>query len=118
MLAGCLALAGLPGARADEPAEVHPDLVTGELSNGLEYQILPLVGREGVAFRLLVWVGSQAETDDNRGIAHFVEHMAFRTTRRFADGEMDQAMAKAGAAFGRDHAAYTGRWTTTYHLDL
>ncbi|MDP1640822.1 MAG: insulinase family protein [Phenylobacterium sp.] len=118
VLAGCLALAGLPGARADEPAEVHPDLVTGELSNGLEYQILPLVGREGVAFRLLVWVGSQAETDDNRGIAHFVEHMAFRTTRRFADGEMDQAMAKAGAAFGRDHAAYTGRWTTTYHLDL
>lgn len=119
MLAGSLSLAGLPEARADEPAaEVHPDLVIGELSNGLEYQILPLAGREGVAFRLLVWVGSQAETDDNRGIAHFVEHMAFRTTRRFADGEMDQAMAQAGAAFGRDHVAYTGRWTTTYHLDL
>ena len=119
MLAGSLVLLGLPGAKADEPAaEVHPDLVIGELSNGLEYQILPLAGREAVSFRLLVWVGSQAETDDNRGIAHFVEHMAFRTTRRFADGEMDQTMAKAGAAFGRDHVAYTGRWTTTYHLDL
>jgi zinc protease len=119
VLAGSLVLVGMPGAKADEPAaEVHPDLVIGELSNGLEYQILPLDGREGVAFRLLVWVGGQAETDDNRGIAHFVEHMAFRTTRRFADGEMDQAMAQAGAAFGRDHVAYTGRWTTTYHLDL
>jgi zinc protease len=119
VLAGSLALWSLPGARAAEPApEVHPDLVTGTLSNGLEYQILPLAGREGVAFRLLVWVGSQAETDDDRGIAHFVEHMAFRTTRRFADGEMDQAMAQAGAAFGRDHVAYTGRWATTYHLDL
>ena len=119
VLAGSLALTGPQGAKAAEPStEVHPDLVIGELSNGLEYQILPLDGREGVAFRLLVWVGGQAETDDNRGIAHFVEHMAFRTTRRFADGEMDQAMAQAGAAFGRDHVAYTGRWTTTYHLDL
>lgn len=119
MLAGVLVLAAFQAAGAAEPAqEVHPDLVTGELSNGLEYQILPLAGREGVSFRLLVWVGSQAEGDDNRGIAHFVEHMAFRTTRRFPDGEMDQAMAKAGAAFGRDHLAYTGRWTTTYHLDL
>lgn len=114
-----LALVGLPGAvAAESPPEAHPDLVIGELSNGLEYRILPLAGREGVSFRLLVWVGSQAEDDANRGIAHFVEHMAFRTTRRLADGEMDQAMARAGATFGRDHLAYTGRWTTTYHLDL
>ncbi|MDO8899996.1 MAG: insulinase family protein, partial [Phenylobacterium sp.] len=82
------------------------------------YMILPLAGREGVSFRLLVWVGSQAETDATRGIAHFVEHMAFRSTRRFPDGALDRAMAQAGAAWGRDHNAFTSRWTTTYHLDL
>lgn len=111
-----MALPGGTDSRADELR--HPDLVEGELSNGLDYAILPAEGRDGVSFRLVVFVGSQAESDDNRGVAHFVEHMAFRSSDHFADGEAEQVMAAAGAAFGRDHNAYTSRWTTSYHLDL
>ncbi|MEW6018924.1 MAG: insulinase family protein [Pseudomonadota bacterium] len=117
-------LAGLmfwlaPGSRPAlaDPLQ-HPDLVSGELSNGLAYAILPASAADGVSFRLLVRVGSQAETEADRGIAHFVEHMAFRTTAHFADGEADRTLAQAGAGFGRDHNAFTSRWATTYHLDL
>ncbi len=110
--------AGLKAEAAETLQETHPDLVSGTLSNGLDYLILPQPGQEGVSFRLLVWVGSQAETPQTRGIAHFVEHMAFRSTRHFADGEVDLAMAEAGAALGQDHNAYTSRWSTTYQLDL
>ena len=110
--------AGVKTEAAEALQEAHPDLVTGTLSNGLDYLILPQPGQTGVSFRLLVWVGSQAETPQSRGIAHFVEHMAFRSTRSFADGEVDAAMAEAGAALGQDHNAYTSRWSTTYQLDL
>ncbi|MDP1987434.1 pitrilysin family protein, partial [Phenylobacterium sp.] len=103
-----------PASAQDE----HPDLVRGKLSNGLAYVILPMAEADSVSFRLMVRVGSQAEDAENRGIAHFVEHMAFRSTRNFADGEIDKVMARAGGTYGRDHNAFTGRWTTTYHLDL
>ncbi len=119
VLAAILTLGGgLPADAAPPPREAHPDLVSGTLANGLDYLILPRPGQTGVSFRLLVWVGSQAETPQSRGIAHLVEHMAFRSTRHFADGEVEAAMAEAGAALGQDHNAYTSRWTTTYHLDL
>lgn len=109
---------GLKAEAAEPIQEAHPDLVTGTLSNGLDYLILPQPRQTGVSFRLLVWVGSQAETPQTRGIAHFVEHMAFRSTRHFADGAVEAAMAEAGAALGQDHNAYTSRWTTAYQLDL
>lgn len=112
-LGACLGAAG-----AAQAQEQHPDLVSGELANGLAYALLPVEGAEAVSFRLVVRVGSQAEDDTDRGVAHFVEHMAFRSTRRFPDGGPDRAMGAAGAVFGRDHNAFTGRWATTYHLDL
>ncbi len=117
-LAGWIVLSAGSCAGPSSAQDEHPDLVRGELSNGLAYVILPMADADGVSFRLMVRVGSQAEGPENHGIAHFVEHMAFRSTRNFADGEIDQVMAQAGAASGWDHNAFTGRWTTTYHLDL
>ncbi|MEH6675985.1 M16 family metallopeptidase [Phenylobacterium sp.] len=118
ILAGWIALSAGSCAGPSSAQDEHPDLVRGELSNGLAYMILPMADADGLSFRLMVQVGSQAEGADNRGVAHFVEHMAFRSTRNFADGEIEQVMAQAGAASGWDHNAFTGRWTTTYHLDL
>lgn len=118
VLAGWILLSAGSCAGPSSAQDEHPALVRGALSNGLAYVILPMADADGLSFRLMVRVGSQAESADNRGIAHFVEHMAFRSTRNLADGEIDQVMARAGGAYGRDHNAFTGRWTTTYHLDL
>src|SRR5262245_35171197 len=66
----------------------HSSAVFGKLDNGLRYVILP--HRQGAArasLRMYVRVGSLMETDQQRGIAHFLEHMAFNGSRHFPAGE-------------------------------
>jgi zinc protease len=72
----------------------------------------------GLSFRLGVAVGSFDEADSERGVAHFVEHMAFNGTRTFAEDQLSGAFARMGVGFGRDHNAFTSLNSTTFHLDL
>jgi len=107
--------------RKPEHLTIHPDpnVLRGVLPNGLRYQILRnATPKDAVSLRFAVDVGSYEEKDDERGWAHFVEHMAFRSTRAFPAGTIDRVFAPAGVAFGRDQNATTAMFSTVYQLDL
>ena len=94
-----------------------PSVSQGLLSNGLRYLIAP--GQAGGAeVRLVVDAGSLDERDDESGYAHFIEHMAFRKTRRFDDGQIIAFLRGLGANFGQHLNAITGYDRTVYWLGL
>lgn len=102
-----------------DPLPGDPAVRNGTLPNGMTYAILRNARPEGAAsIRLMVRVGSFEESDDDRGIAHFLEHMAFNGTRSFPEGELIRRFAEAGIGFGRDQNASTGFFSTIYSLDL
>ena len=125
-LAAAAALLALSApARAIDPlpanAKAVPDpaVRTGTLPNGLRYAIM----RNGsparaVSIRLAVRAGSYDEEEAESGFAHFVEHMAFRSTRQAPEGSLDTRFASLGVAFGRDENAATGIESTVYQMDL
>lgn len=106
-----------PAIDTDLPAD--PALIRGELPNGLRYAVLPNAEpKDRISLRLLVRVGSLHENDDELGLAHFVEHMAFRGTRAFPDGSMTAALQRLGVGLGPDSTAFTSLDHTIYHLEL
>jgi len=104
---------------AEERLPTDPALVTGTLPNGLAYIIRPHKNPEG---RVSIWLhvssGSLNETDDTRGIAHYLEHMAFNGSANFPPGAAIPFFQSLGLAFGRDQNAFTGFDQTTYQLAL
>ena len=100
---------------------VRPDPAVrrGVLPNGLRYAVMRNAQpAQGVSIRMNIKVGSFDESDDEQGIAHFLEHMAFNGTRSIAEDELDRVFAAQGVAFGKDQNASTGHFDTTYYLDL
>jgi len=101
------------------PLVADPSVRRGVLPNGLRYAVVRnATPKGGLSLRLAFDVGSLDETDAERGAAHFVEHMAFRGTRNFPDGQLDPIFAPMGVGFGRDQNAVTGLEATLYRLDL
>jgi zinc protease len=91
----------------------------GTLSNGLRYVIQPTKSQPGQAsLRLLVDVGSLYERDDEQGLAHFLEHMAFNGMRRFPAGQTIEHFQRMGMSFGAHNNAETSFETTTYIMNL
>ncbi len=125
-LAAAAALLALGGpARAIDPlpaqAKAVPDpaVRTGTLANGLRYAIMRNgAPAKAVSIRLAVRAGSYDENDSEGGFAHFVEHMAFRSTRQAPEGSLDTRFASLGVAFGRDENAVTGLESTVYQMDV
>jgi len=107
---------------ASDPSPVLPldPLVTvGTLPNGLHYFIRENVWPANRAeLRLTVKAGSVLEDDDQLGLAHFTEHMAFNGTRHFPKQELVQYLQSIGMRFGPDVNAYTGFDETVYMLQL
>lgn len=96
-----------------------PKVNWGMLDNGLRYVILSHDEPPGrVSLRLLVQAGSLMETDAQRGLAHFLEHMAFNGTRNFPAAEMVEYFQRLGMAFGADTNAHTWWLETVYKLEL
>ena len=96
-----------------------PDIVQGTLSNGLRYYIRHNTRPQGRAeIRLVVNVGSILEDDDQRGLAHIVEHMAFNGSKNFASGELVQYFESIGARFGAHLNAQTSFDNTIYKLHI
>ena len=96
-----------------------PDIRHGVLPNGMRYSVMHNATPAGaVSMRLYFDVGSFQETDTERGVAHFLEHMAFNGTRNFPEDALDRTLAPAGVQFGRDHNAQTSYFGTVYMLDL
>lgn len=105
--------------RRDELLPKSARITQGRLENGVRYAIYPLTKATGqVSLRLLVDVGSLQERDDERGYAHFVEHMAFNGTRQFPSGELVKALQREGVGFGPHVNAHTFIRQTTYEVDL
>ncbi|MDR0645142.1 MAG: insulinase family protein [Treponema sp.] len=89
----------------------------GVLSSGLRYYLLANNTPENRAYlTLAVNVGSVVETEDERGLAHFVEHMAFNGTERFPGNELDAYIQSLGMRLGADSNAYTSFDETIYGI--
>jgi zinc protease len=96
-----------------------PNLIKGTLSNGLTYYIYPNDYPKGEAvYRLFIKSGSVYETEEQRGLAHFIEHMAFNGTKHFPGDGIIRFLESKGAKFGVDLNAHTSFNETVYKLQL
>ena len=106
-----------PQATTDIPADHNVRF--GILANGMRYAIQHNASPTGqAAIRLRFDAGSMMETDDQQGLAHFLEHMSFNGSRHVPEGEMIKILERHGLAFGADTNAQTSWNETTYQLDL
>ncbi len=114
-----LAAALLAGCDADKPLPPDPDTLTGTLDNGIVYFVrrnaLPT---NRVELRLVVRAGSVLEDDDQQGLAHVLEHMAFNGTARFDKQQLVDYLESIGMRFGPDLNAYTSFDQTAYILQV
>ena len=112
----------LPAARgddADEPLVCDQSLRMGTLDNGLRWVVARHANPAGrIAIWLHVGTGSLNETDGQRGIAHFLEHMAFNGSENFPPGSVVPYFQALGLRFGSDQNAFTNYFETTYQLAL
>ncbi|HSM36923.1 MAG TPA: insulinase family protein [Longimicrobiales bacterium] len=98
---------------------LDPAVRAGVLDNGLRYFIRANDEPEDRAdLRLVVDAGSVLEDEDQRGLAHFVEHMAFNGTERFTGEELRAYLESIGMQFGPDVNAYTSFDETVYMLHV
>lgn len=103
----------------DETLPFDKAVKTGKLPNGLTYYIRHNVKPENkVEMRLVVNAGSILEDDDQQGLAHFTEHMAFNGTAHFKKNDLVDFLQKTGVKFGADLNAYTGFDETVYILPI
>ena len=123
-----LLFASVPAAaETDKPLWAHegsdlkpdPKQVFGSMENGLRWVILPNAEPpKRVSIRLHIAAGSLNEEDDQQGLAHFMEHMAFNGTKHFAADQMVEFFQRLGMAFGADTNAHTSFDETVYKLEL
>jgi zinc protease len=102
-------------------SDVAPDpaIRFGTLPNGMRYAIQKNATPTGQAsLRLRFDAGSLMERDDQQGLAHFLEHMAFNGSKAVPEGDMIKILERLGLAFGADTNASTGWTETIYQLDL
>jgi zinc protease len=96
-----------------------PEIIFGRLENGIRYVLKENEKPEDrVSMHLNVAVGSFYEEDNERGIAHFLEHMLFLGTENFEPGELVKYFQRIGMKFGPDVNARTGFYHTIYDIDL
>jgi zinc protease len=110
---------GISQTNLNEKLGSDPKLMTGKLENGLTYYIRENKKPEKkVELRLIVKVGSIMEDDDQQGLAHMAEHMAFNGTKNFKKNEIVSFLQDIGVGFGSDLNAYTGFDETVYILPI
>ena len=98
---------------------VDPEITIGKLPNGLTYYIRKNSVPAGRAeIWLVVNAGSVLEDEDQRGLAHLVEHMAFNGTKAFEHQDLVRYLESIGMRFGADVNAYTGFDETVYTLTV
>ncbi|MGD8726255.1 MAG: pitrilysin family protein, partial [Gemmatimonadales bacterium] len=122
----CAILPSLLGAQQHAPAHapdamlpVDPNVTVSTLENGLRYYIRVNRRPEHRAeLRLVVDAGSILEDEDQQGLAHFVEHMAFNGSKNFPRQALVDYMERIGMRFGPDVNAFTGFDQTVYMLTV
>ncbi|WP_158797272.1 pitrilysin family protein [Pedobacter sp. L105] len=111
------------GSRAQKQQQsvlpLDPAVRTGKLANGFTYYIRHNEEpKDRVMLYLVNKAGSILEDDNQRGLAHFMEHMSFNGTKHFPHNELVDYLQKAGVRFGADINAYTSFDETVYELPL
>lgn len=128
-VAGCAAALFLAVTLCASAASPWPELTTdltwdpawvrGTLPNGFRYAARHNAEPKGrVSLRLLVAAGSLYEEENERGMAHFIEHLAFRGTKAFPNNSLTAMLQRRGIGLGPDNTAFTGYEHTIYHLEL
>jgi len=118
---GAMGMLGLEarGQSTGEALPTDPRVVQGEFANGMRYVVMQHAVPPG---RAAVWLhvssGSLNETDQQRGIAHFLEHMAFNGSTNFAPGTVVDFFQGMGLTFGRHQNASTRFDRTGYRLEM
>ena len=126
VLFGGMAFAQLPGGekkekKSDLSAQVPLDkkIRYGKLDNGFTYYVRNNKKPENmIQFRLVSNAGSIMERDDQQGLAHFCEHMAFNGIKGYPHNEMISKLQEHGVEFGRDINAYTSFDQTVYYVNM
>ncbi|SDG74862.1 M16 family metallopeptidase [Psychroflexus sediminis] len=102
-----------------DPIPMDSDVVKGKLENGLTYYIKQNDKPDDkVDLRLVINAGSVLETEKQRGLAHFMEHMCFNGTERFPKNELVDYLQSIGVKFGQHLNAYTSFDETVYFLPI
>jgi zinc protease len=97
---------------------LNPDVLYGKLDNGLTYYIYKnSLPKERAMFYLVVNAGAINENEDQNGLAHFCEHMAFNGTKAFPDKGILNYLQSIGVSFGGGLNAYTSNALTCYTLN-
>jgi zinc protease len=110
-----------PPSFGQEMSDLRPDpaAVWGRLPNGLRYVLLPnKEPRNRASLRLVVGSGSLYETEAQRGLAHYLEHMAFNGSTHYAPGTLVERLQRLGMGFGADTNAATSFDSTVFQLEL
>ena len=101
----------------NDPLPVDQSIKKGVLPNGMTYYIKSTdVVKDAASYYIIQNVGSILENDDQQGLAHFLEHMAFNGTESFPGKGILNTLQKYGAVFGKDINAYTSFDETVYNL--
>jgi zinc protease len=106
---------------AQTRSDIAPDPAVrfGTLPNGMRYALMHNVTpNRQVALRLRIGSGSLEEQTSQQGLAHFLEHMAFRGSKSVADGEVKKSLERLGLQMGADTNAFTAQSQTVYKFDL
>jgi len=102
-----------------EKIPTDPNVKIGKLANGLTYYIQNNGKPEDkLELRLAIKAGSILETDEQQGLAHFIEHMNFNGTKNFEKNELVDYLQSIGVKFGADLNAYTSFDETVYILPI
>lgn len=115
----CFSFAANAQDKLDLKSELpkDPKTRTGTLSNGLKYYIRKNAKPENrVEMKLVVKAGSSYENEDQQGLAHFCEHMAFNGTKTYPGNQMVKKLESVGIKFGQNLNAYTSFDQTVYML--
>ncbi|MGV4795828.1 M16 family metallopeptidase [Rhizobium sp. F40D2] len=106
-----------PQTQSDLQADTNVHF--GTLANGMRFAIMRNATPPGqAAIRFRIGSGSLEENDNQQGLAHFLEHMAFKGSTHVAEGEIIRILQRKGLAFGPDTNAHTSYDETVYALDL
>lgn len=101
-----------------QPLPQDGQIRTGKLDNGLTYYVRHCANPAGVAdFYIVHNVGALQEEDNQNGLAHFLEHMAFNGIKHYPGKEMLEFLGRNGVRFGANVNAFTSRNETCYHID-
>ncbi|WP_332653260.1 M16 family metallopeptidase [Brevundimonas sp.] len=108
-----------PWAQSASDVPADADVRFGQMANGMRYAIMRNATPPGQAsLRLRIDAGSLMENEDQLGLAHFMEHMAFNGTTNIPENDLLRILERLGLAFGADTNASTGFDQTVYMLEL